>query len=253
MLLALDVGNTNVTIGVFDGLRVITSWRLQTDRGQTADEWGIKLRQLLAMEGLTLDQVQRMGISSVVPAVDEPLARMSRRYFSREPMFVSAEAKLGITVDVDNPREVGADRLANAAAAAELHGAPCVVVDLGTAVNFDVVSPGRAFIGGLISPGIGMSISGLYQKTARLPMVDFRPPRALIGRNTVDCIHSGLFHSITGGIDAILDRLLDELGAETRIIATGGQADMIASASRHIRNVDPDLTLKGVALVAQWN
>lgn len=253
MLLALDVGNTNVTIGVFRQQQIVTSWRLRTDRDQTADEWGIKLRQLFAMESLRLDEIDGMGISSVVPAVDEPLERMCQRYFAVDPLFVNAEVDLRVRVNVDHPREVGADRLANAAAGAELHGTPCVVVDLGTAINFDVVSKDREFIGGIIAPGIGMSISGLYQKTARLPMVDFRAPRALIGRNTVDCIQSGLFYSITGGIDAILDRLVGELGVEAAIVATGGQAELIAGASRHKPHLDRDLTLKGIALVAGWN
>jgi type III pantothenate kinase len=252
MLLALDVGNTNVTIGVFREQSIVTSWRLRTDRDQTADEWGIKLRQLFAMEGLRLEEIHGMGISSVVPAVDEPLERMCRRYFSVDPLFVTAAVRLGVRVNVDHPREVGADRLANAAAGAELYGTPCVVVDLGTAINFDVVSSEREFIGGIICPGIGMSIAGLYQKTARLPMVDFRAPNALIGRNTVDCLQSGLFYSIIGGIDAILDRLLEELGSAA-LIATGGQAELVASSSRHNPRLDRDLTLKGIALVSQWN
>ncbi len=253
MILALDVGNTNVTIGVFGGNTLVTAWRLRTDREQTADEWGIKLRQLLALAGYQLEAFRGMVISSVVPPVDQPLTEMCQRYFGTNPMFLSVDLDLGLGIDIDHPREAGADRLANAAAAAEFYGCPCVVVDLGTAINFDVVSADRKFIGGIICPGIGMATTGLYQKTARLPLVDFRAPRSLIGRNTVDCIQSGLYHSVLGAIDGILERLLAELGPETRIVATGGQASLIVEGSKYINTADPDLTLKGLLLTWQKN
>ncbi len=251
MLLALDAGNSNLTIGVYRAAELLTAWRLRTDREQTPDEWGIKLRQLFAMEGLALADIRGMIIASVVPPIDAPLADMCRRYFHTEPMFVTAERNLGLRVAIDNPREAGADRLANAAAAAELYGCPAVVVDLGTAMNFDVVSREREFIGGVICPGIGMSASGLYQKTARLPLVDFRKPDRVIGRNTVECIQSGLYYSVAGAIDGILARLVDELGPDTKVISTGGQAELIDS--RFIHHTDRDLTLKGLQLIWQWN
>lgn len=253
MLLALDVGNTNVTIGVYDGDRLVTAWRLRTDRDQTADEWGIKLRQLFTIAGLTLDQVDGMAIASVVPPVDRPLAEMCRRYFDTDPLFLTVDLDLGIRIDIDHPREAGADRLANAVAAYAEHGGPCVVVDFGTAMNFDVVSAGGAFVGGLICPGIGMAASGLYQKTARLPLVDFREPRSLIGRNTIDCIQSGLYNSIVSAVDGILEKLMDELGPDTKFVATGGQAELIRGGSRRLRIVDPDLTLKGLLLAWKRN
>lgn len=253
MLLALDAGNTNVTIGVFEGSRLVTAWRLRTDRDQTADEWGIKLRQLFTLAGLKLEDVGGMIIASVVPPVDAPLAEMSRRYFDRAPMFVSVDLDLGIRVEIDNPREAGADRLANSVAAHAEFGGPCVVVDLGTAINFDVVSKNGAFIGGVICPGIGVAASGLYQKTARLPLVDFRAPRSLIGANTVDCIQSGLYYSVLGAIDSITERLLTQLGPSTQVIATGGQSALIIEGSKHIRRADPDLTLKGLLGIWQRN
>lgn len=253
MLLALDAGNTNVTIGVYEGSELRMAWRLRTDRDQTADEWGIKLRQLFTLGGLRLEDVDGMIIASVVPPVDVPLAEMCRRYFDRSPMFVSIDLDLGIQIAIDNPREAGADRLANAAAAYAEFGGPCVSVDLGTAINFDVVSKDGAFLGGIICPGIGMAVSGLYQKTARLPLVDFREPRALIGRNTVDCIQSGLYYSVVGAIDSILERLISELGPETRLVATGGQAPLIVEGSRYLKHADPDLTLKGLLRIWQRN
>ncbi len=253
MLLALDAGNTNVTIGVYEGSELRMAWRLRTDRDQTADEWGIKLRQLFTLGGLRLEDVGGMIIASVVPPVDAPLAEMCRRYFDRDPMFVSIDLDLGIQIGIDNPREAGADRLANAAAAYAELGGPCVSVDLGTAINFDVVSKDGTFLGGIICPGIGMAAGGLYQKTARLPLVDFREPRTLIGKNTVDCIQSGLYYSVVGAIDSILERLISELGPETKLIATGGQASLIVEGSRHLKHADPDLTLKGLLRIWQRN
>lgn len=251
MLLALDVGNTNATIGVYDGDNLVTAWRLRTVREQTADEWGIKLRQLFSTAGITLKDIDGIVIASVVPPVDAPLAEMCLRHFERKPLFVSSELKLGMRIDIDSPREAGADRLANAAAAAELYSVPAIVVDFGTAINFDCVSSERAFIGGIFCPGIGMAASGLYQKTARLPLVDFRRPRSLIGRNTIDCIQSGLYYSVVGAVDSILERLLAELGSETTVIATGGQAELVGS--KHFRTIDRDLTLKGLKLIYSWN
>lgn len=250
MLLALDVGNTNVTIGVYDGDRLATAWRLRTLE-QTADEWGIKLRQLLTMAGIALEKIDGIVIASVVPPVDGALSEMCKRYFNTSALFVSAKLNLGLEVDIDNPREAGADRLANAAAAAELYSCPAVVVDFGTAINFDVVSAKRAFIGGVICPGIGMAASGLYQKTARLPLVDFRRPQSLIGRNTIDCIQSGLFYSVLGAVDSILEGLMVELGPATKVVATGGQAELIGS--KHFHAIDRDLTLKGLKLIWSWN
>ncbi len=252
MLLALDVGNTNVTIGVLKEGRLVTSWRLHTDRDQSADEWGIKLRQLFTLAGLDLKDVGGMVIASVVPPVDAPLYEMCTRYFDVEPLFLSVDLDLGIRVDIDNPREAGADRLANSVAAYSQFGGPCVVVDFGTAINFDVVSRDGAFLGGLICPGIGMAIGGLYQKTARLPLVDFRAPRGLIGRNTIDAIQSGLYYSVVGAVDGILERLVAELHPK-EIVATGGQAPLILAGSRFLKHADPDLTLKGLSLVWQRN
>ena len=253
MLLTLDAGNTNITIGAFHTGQLIGRWRLRTIREQTADEWGILMRNLFSLSNLELGAVEGLVISSVVPAVDQPLAAMAERYFHRAPLFVNSNTDIGINIRYDNPREVGADRIVNAAAANFLYGAPAVVVDLGTTINFDCVDSSGAFCGGLICPGIGMSIGGLFARTARLPMVDFREPEKLIGSNTVGAIQSGLYHGFVGLIDGILERVKYELGPGTKAIATGGQGAMVAKGARSVDHVNEDLTLEGLRLIWERN
>lgn len=253
MLLALDVGNTNVTIGAFEGETIAGRWRLRTIREQTADEWGILIRNLFSLSSLSLAAVDGVIISSVVPAVDQPLEAMSERYFKRKPIFVNYLTDLGITVRYDNPREVGADRLVNGVAGFRKYGGPVVVVDLGTTINFDIVSVDGEFLGGIICPGIGMSISGLFARTARLPMVDFREPEKLIGSNTVGSITSGLYYGFVGMIDGLLERLAAELGPAMKTVATGGQGHMIVRSSRWVKIYEEDLTLEGLRFIWERN
>ena len=253
MLLALDAGNTNITIGAFEGEKTIGRWRLRTIREQTADEWGILLRNLFSLSSLDLSKVDGVVISSVVPAVDQPLTAMTEKYFHRQPMFINHAADLGIAVRYDTPREVGADRLVNSVAAFHKYGGPCVSVDLGTTINFDVVSAKGEFLGGIICPGIGMSIQGLFARTARLPMVDFREPEKLIGSNTVGSITSGLYYGFIGMIDGIVERVASELGPKTTAIATGGQGGLIVQGSKFVKIFDEDMTLDGLRLIWERN
>jgi type III pantothenate kinase len=249
MLLALDAGNTNVTIGIFEDGRLADNRRLRTVREQTSDEWGILLTSLLQYASLTPADVDGMIISSVVPPLNGPLAEMAERYFGIEAMFVTAETDTGLKILYDNPAEVGADRIVNSVAALHKYGGPCVIVDLGTAITFDAISANSEYLGGIISAGIGISAEALFSRTARLPLVDFKKPARVIGTNTVASMQSGLYYGALGAIDGMLERLMEELGPDTRAIATGGHAGLIAGGSRYLRHVDENLTLEGLNLI----
>jgi len=249
VLLALDAGNSNITIGAFDGRKLVSQWRLRTVHEQTADEWGILLRNLFSPANLDIATVDGMIISSVVPPIDSTLAFTAQRYFHIDAMFVGPRTDIGLTIRYDNPNEVGADRLVNGVAGFYKYGGPCVIVDFGTTINFDVISKDAEYLGGAIAVGIGISIEALFSKTARLPLVDFRPPKDVVGTNTVASIQSGLYFGTIGMIDGILERVIEKLGPETKAIATGGQAHLIVSGSRYLKTVDEHLTLEGLQMI----
>jgi len=249
VLLALDAGNSNITIGAFEDRKLLCQWRLRTVQEQTADEWGILLHNLFEPAGLDIAAVDGIIISSVVPPIDTTLAFMTERYFHTEAVFVGPRTDLGLTIRYDNPNEVGADRLVNGVAGFYKYGGPCVIVDLGTTINFDVISREAEYLGGAIAVGIGIAIEALFSRTARLPLVDFRAPRDVVGTNTVASMQSGLFYGAVGMIDGILERIIEKMGPDTKTIATGGQAHMIVSGSRFLKIVDEHLTLEGLQMI----
>ena len=253
MLLALDAGNSNITIGAFEGRNLVAHWRLRTVPEQTADEWGILLSNLFVPAGLDISNVHGIIISSVVPPIDTTLAAMTQRYFRTEAMFITPRTNLGIAVRYDNPSEVGADRLVNGVAGFNKYGGPCVVVDFGTTINFDVISAEGDYLGGAIAVGIKIAIDALFTKTARLPLVDFRAPKDVVGTNTVSSIQSGLYYGTVGMIDGILERMIEKLGPDTKTVATGGQAQWIVSGSRYLKLVDDHLTLEGLQMIWERN
>ncbi|HKP11449.1 MAG TPA: type III pantothenate kinase [Blastocatellia bacterium] len=252
MLLVLDVGNTNTTLGLYEGRDLKHSWRLTSERQRTVDEYGIMCRTLLNLAGLDPSAITAMAISSVVPALNFTLHKMAGSYFGIEPLFVTS-ANAGMPVLYDDPREVGADRVVNAIAAFAKYGGPCVIVDFGTATTFDAVSRAGEYLGGIIYPGIQISADALFQRAARLRNTDIRRPDKLIGTTPAQSIQSGLYYGNIALVDGVLERMIEELGEGTRVVATGGLAPLIGRGSRLIEAVESDITLEGIRLVYERN
>lgn len=257
LLLAVDVGNTNIVLGVFDlsqGERpgVLHAWRLATSRERTVDEYGLSALALLRHKGLEASQIAHVVVSSVVPPLHPVLDSWIRTYFGVEPLWIEPGIRTGLKVLIDNPAELGADRIVNAVAGLELVGAPLIAVDFGTATTFDIVNDRREYLGGIILPGLKIGAEALFQRASRLPRVEISQPERLVGRSTVQAMQSGLFWGYVGQMDGILERLLAEY-PDSHVVATGGLAKVIVPACKHFHSIQPDLTLEGLRILWQKN
>ncbi|WP_418791370.1 type III pantothenate kinase [Phosphitispora sp. TUW77] len=253
MLMVLDVGNTNIVLGVFRGKLLERSWRISTNKDKTADEYGLQISMFFNYSGINCSEVQAVVLCSVVPTVMPALETMSVKYFQKKPLIVGPGIKTAMPIRYDNPREVGADRIVNAIAAYDLYGGPLIVVDFGTATTFDAVSADGAYLGGAIAPGIGISTEALYTKAAKLPRIELLKPKAVIGKNTVTSMQAGIVYGLVGQTEGIVRRMKKELGGKAYVVATGGHAELISNESEMIDTINSNLTLEGLRIIYERN
>lgn len=253
MLLAIDIGNTNIVIGIFEGEKLRATWRLSTDVHKLEDEYATLLVNLLSMKELSFTDIKHAIIASSVPPLVTVFEELCRRYFEVSPIVIGPGTKTGVRICLDNPREAGADRIVNAAAAHTLYGGPLIVIDFGTATTLDAVSDEGDYLGGAIAPGISISAEALFEHAAKLPRVELIKPPKAIGRGTIAAMQSGIIFGYVGLIEGIVARMKKELGSDVKVIATGGLADVISSETDIIDALEPDITLKGLRLIYEMN
>lgn len=253
MLLVLDVGNTNIVLGVYSGKELIHSWRISTNKHKTADEYGIQIRVLFQYAEIDYRCIKSVVLSSVVPPIMPALERMTEKYFSLKPLVVGPGVKTSMPIKYDNPKEVGADRIVNAIAAIELYGGPLVIVDFGTATTFCAISKDGEYLGGAIAPGVGISTEALVAKAAKLPRIELVKPKTVIGKTTISSMQSGIIYGFVGQVDGIVNRIKEEMGTGAKVVSTGGLAELISKESSTIDIVNPDLTLEGLRVIYERN